>query len=93
MIKYLKLYTKPPHSAHSASLRPLRPTPPTITSQDRVVSQPPQIPGFEDTQKKLDSYGSDPEGIDRDRSSDAMYFDEFMALNQEEDNSDPNDGE
>ena len=64
-----------------------------MTSQDRVVRQPPQIPGFEDTQEELDWYGSNPKGIDRDRTSDTVYFDEYMTLNQEEDNSDSSDGE
>ena len=63
-----------------------------MLSQDRIVRQPPQIGGFEDTQEELDWYGSNPEGIDRSASLDA-YLDEDMALNQEEDDSDPSDGE
>ena len=65
----------------------------TILSQDLVVRQPPQIEGFEDTQEERDWYGSNPEGIDRDRTSDALYSDEDMGLNQEEDNSDPSNRE
>ena len=64
-----------------------------MDSQDLVVRQPPQIGGFEDTQEELDWYGSNPEGIDRNRIPDASYSDEDMALNQEQDDSDPSDGE
>ena len=64
-----------------------------MASQDRVVRQSPQISGFEDTSEKLNWYGSNSEGIDRERTPDAMYFDEFFALDQEEHDSDPNNGE
>ena len=46
-----------------------------MTSQDRFVRQPPQIGGFEDTQEELAWYGSNPEGIDRDRTPEPFYSD------------------
>lgn len=57
------------------------------------MRQPPQYGGFEDTQEELDWYGNNPEGIDRDRISEAMYSDEVIDVvareaDEEEDNSD-----
>ena len=61
-----------------------------MTSQDLVVRQPPQYGAFEDTQEELDWYGSNPEGIDRDRTPEAMYPDEILPLvvREEEEESD-----
>ena len=65
-----------------------------MLSQDRFVRSHPQYGTFEDTQKELDWYGSNPEGVDFDRTPDAVFLDEFMALNQEqEDESDPSGDE
>ncbi len=50
-----------------------------MTSQGLVVRQP-QYGGFEDTQEELDWYGSNPEGIDRDRTPEAMYPDEVIGV-------------
>lgn len=61
-------------------------------SQDLVVRQPPQYGAFEDTQEELDWYGSNPEGIDRDRTPEAEYSDEIVPLVPEEEDSD-SDGE
>ena len=57
-----------------------------MLSQDRVIRQP-QYGAFEDTQKEADWYDSNPEGVDRDRTPDAISSDEFLALNQEEENN------
>ena len=64
-----------------------------MTSQGLVVRQPPQYGGFEDTEEEHDWYGSNPEGIDRDRISEAMYSDEVIDVvareaDKEADNSD-----
>ncbi|KAF6223168.1 hypothetical protein HO173_013243 [Letharia columbiana] len=64
-----------------------------MTSQERVVRQPPQYGGFEDTQEELDWYGSNPEGIDRDRPLPEVLSEDDMALLQEKDESDPSDAE
>ena len=42
-------------------------------SYPRLVLQPPQYGGFEDTQKELDWYGNNPECIDRDRTPELKY--------------------
>ncbi len=56
------------------------------------VHQPSQYGGFEDTQEELDWYGSNPEGIDRDRSPKTEFSDnEFLPLIQKEDNNDSDD--
>ncbi|KAF6238725.1 hypothetical protein HO173_003231 [Letharia columbiana] len=60
-------------------------------SYPRLVRQPPQYGGFEDTQEELDWYGSNPEGIDRDRTPEAEYSDEFLPLKEEDSGS--SDGE
>ena len=57
----------------------------------RLVRQPPQYGGFEDTQEELDWYNSNPEGIDRDRTPEAEYSDEFLPLKEEDSGS--SDGE
>ena len=63
-----------------------------MTSQERVVRRPPQYGGFENTQEELDWYGSNPEGIDRDRPPPEVLSEDDMALLQkEEDKSDPSD--
>ena len=51
-----------------------------MTSQELVVRQPPQYGTFENTQEELDWYGSNPEGIDRDRTPEAMYPDEVLGF-------------
>ena len=51
-----------------------------MTSQGLVVRQPPQYSGFEDTQEELDWYGSNPKGIDRDRTPEAIYLDEVLGV-------------
>ena len=48
-------------------------------SYDRVVRQPPQVGGFEDTQEELDWYGNNSEGIERDRTPE-YYSDEAIPL-------------
>ena len=55
----------------------------------------PQYGGFEDTQEELEWYGSNPEGIDRDRTPEAMYPDEVLdvAWKEEDDDNDDSDGE
>ena len=52
-----------------------------MLSQDRFVRNPPQYGTFEDTHEELDWYGSNPEGVDRDRTPDAAFLNEFMGLN------------
>ena len=56
-----------------------------MLSQDRVVRQPPPNGYFEDTQSEIDWYGSNPEGIDRDRTPEAEYSDEAIPVVSEED--------
>ena len=61
-------------------------------SYDRVVRQPPQYGTFEDTQEELDWYGSNPEEIDRNRISEAVYSDDFTP-EQEDEDSELSEGE
>lgn len=56
-----------------------------MLSQDLFVRQPPPNGRFEDTQDEIDWYGSNPEGIDRDRTPEAKYIDEVIPLVPEED--------
>ena len=44
-----------------------------MTSQERVIRNPPQYRAFEDIQEELDWYGSNLENIDRDRISQSFY--------------------
>ena len=60
-------------------------------SQDLWVRQPPQYGPFEDTQEELDWYSSSPEGIDRDRVSEEVTYEDKIL--QEDENSEPSDGE
>ena len=46
-----------------------------------LCPQPSSYGTFEVTQEELDWYGSNPEGVDRDRTPDAVFLDEVMALN------------
>ena len=64
-----------------------------MTSQERVVRNPPQYGGFEDTQEELDWYGSNPEGIDRDRTPQAIDSDDSLPAVIQEEDSDPSDSE
>ena len=65
-----------------------------MTSQERVVRNPPQYGGFEATQEELDWYGSNPEGIDRDRTPEAFYSDDDgLPMPPEDEDSDPSDEE
>ncbi len=59
-----------------------------MTFQGLVVRQPPQYGAFEDTQEELDWYGSNPEGIDRDRTPEAIYPDEVLDLVAKEEDDD-----
>lgn len=61
-------------------------------SYPRVLRNPPQIGTFEDTHEELDWYGSNPEGIDRDRTPEAVYSDDIVPLVPEEEDS-GSDGE
>ena len=66
----------------------------TMLFQDLVVRQPPQIGGFEDTQKAIDWYSSNPEEIDRDAPPPPSSDDDMALLQkEEEDESNPSDGE
>ena len=56
-------------------------------SYPRFLRNPPQYGTFEDTQEERDCYGSNPEGIDRDRTPEAMYSDEIVPLVPEEEDS------
>ena len=65
-----------------------------MTSQELVVRQPPQYGDFEDTQEELDWYGSNSEGIDRDRTPKAFYSDDDgPPMAPEVKDSDPSDEE
>ena len=65
-----------------------------MTSQELVVRQPPQYGTFEDTREELEWYGSNPEGIDRDRTPEAMYPDEVLDVAwKEEDDDNDSEGE
>ena len=44
------------------------------------VRQPAQYGGFEDTREELDWYGSNPEGVDRDRSPEPYFSDELLLI-------------
>lgn len=62
--------------------------------QDRWVRQPPQIAGFSDTQSELDWYGSNPEGIDRDRTPNPCYSDDKLyPIKESEHESSLSEGE
>ena len=63
-----------------------------MTSQGLVVRQPPLYGGFEDTQEELDWYGSNPEGIDRDRTPEAMYPDEVIVVVATEEEEEEEEG-
>ena len=54
-------------------------------SSPLCVRQPPQYGTFEDTKEELDWYGSNPEGIDRNRTPPTDYLDEILPFVQEED--------
>ena len=62
-------------------------------SYNRVVRQPSHYKTFKDTQKKLDWYGSNPEGINRNRTSEAVYSDDFLAPEQEDKDSELSEDE
>lgn len=65
-----------------------------MTSQELVVRQPPQYGAFEDTQEELEWYGSNPEGIDRDRTPKTIYPDEILDVAwKEEDDDNDSEGE
>ena len=50
--------------------------------------------GFEGTQEERDWYGSNPEDVDRDRTSEAFYSDDDgLSMAQEVKKSDPSDKE
>ena len=64
-----------------------------MTSQERVVRQSPQYGGFEDTQEELDWYGSNPEGIDRDRTPPTIDSDDSLPAVVREHDSNSSESE
>lgn len=62
-------------------------------SQDRFVRNPPPNGYFYDTQDELDWYGSNPEGIDRDRTPNSYYTDEEILVVPEKEEDSDSEGE